>query len=33
LSDLRTVTSGAFELMLGYEFDYKNDKVVTPRYF
>jgi type IX secretion system PorP/SprF family membrane protein len=33
VSDLRTVTSGAFELMLGYEFDYKNDKVVTPRYF
>lgn len=33
VSELRTVTSGAFELMLGYEFDYKNDRVVTPRYF
>ena len=33
VSDIRTVTSGAFELMLGYEFNYKNTKVVTPRYF
>jgi type IX secretion system PorP/SprF family membrane protein len=33
LSRLRTVTSGAFELMIGYEFNYKTKKVVTPRYF
>jgi len=33
LSDIRTVTTGAFELMVGYEFNYKNTRVVTPRYF
>lgn len=33
LSDLAKVTSGAFELMLGYEFDFKENKVITPRYF
>ena len=33
LSEIQTVTTGAFELMIGYEFDYKNTKVVTPRYF
>lgn len=31
--ELRSLNSGSFELMLGYEFDYKTNKVVTPRYF
>ncbi|MBI5917203.1 MAG: type IX secretion system membrane protein PorP/SprF [Bacteroidetes bacterium] len=33
LTELSNVTSGAFEIMLGYEFDFKEKKVVTPRYF
>ncbi len=33
LSKLNRVTSGAFELMLGYEFDFRESKVITPRYF
>ena len=31
--ELRSRNNGSFELMLGYEFDYKTKKVVTPRYF
>lgn len=33
LSELSTVTSGAFELMIGYEFNYRTKEIVTPRYF
>ncbi|MBP6183394.1 MAG: type IX secretion system membrane protein PorP/SprF [Saprospiraceae bacterium] len=33
LTQLRTVTAGAFEVMIGYEFNYKSKKIVTPRYF
>lgn len=33
LTDLNKITSGAFELMVGYEFDFKENKVITPRYF
>ncbi len=33
LTDLARVTSGAFELMVGYEFDFRENKVITPRYF
>jgi hypothetical protein len=33
LSDLSTVTNGAFEVMLGYEFNFREKRVVTPRYF
>ncbi len=33
LTELSNVTSGAFEIMLGYEFNFKEKKVVTPRYF
>ncbi|MBK9017479.1 MAG: type IX secretion system membrane protein PorP/SprF [Saprospiraceae bacterium] len=33
LTDLNKVTSGAFELMIGYEFDFRENKVITPRYF
>jgi type IX secretion system PorP/SprF family membrane protein len=33
LTDIRKATSGSFEIMLGYEFDYKTKRVVTPRYF
>lgn len=30
---LRAINDGSFEVMLGYEFDYKTNKIVTPRYF
>ncbi len=33
LTELSNVTSGAFEIMLGYEFKYSERKVATPRYF
>jgi type IX secretion system PorP/SprF family membrane protein len=33
LSPLRSATSGSFELMLGYEFDIKTNRVASPRYF
>jgi type IX secretion system PorP/SprF family membrane protein len=33
LTELNTVTPGSFELMLGYDFSYQVEKVVTPRYF
>ncbi|MCU0348835.1 MAG: type IX secretion system membrane protein PorP/SprF [Saprospiraceae bacterium] len=33
LNELNRVTSGAFELMVGYEFDFRENKVITPRYF
>ncbi len=33
LTKLNKATSGSFEIMLGYEFDYKTKKTVTPRYF
>ena len=33
LNDLRTQTSGSFELMLGYEFNYRTKAAATPRYF
>ena len=33
LSELSNVTSGAFEVMLGYEFKYAEKKAATPRYF
>ena len=33
LTELSNVTSGAFEVMVGYEFDFKERKIVTPRYF
>ncbi len=33
LTKLRSATAGSFEVMLGYEFDYKTKRVVTPRYF
>lgn len=33
VSELASVTVGAFELMIGYEFYYKVKKTVTPRYF
>ncbi len=33
LTELSNVTSGAFEIMLGYEFNFQEKKVVTPRYF
>jgi type IX secretion system PorP/SprF family membrane protein len=33
LTDIQRVSNGSFELMLGYEFDYKTKRIVTPRYF
>ncbi len=33
VNELSNVTSGAFEIMLGYEFSFDERKVVTPRYF
>jgi len=33
LNDVRTVSPGSFEIMIGYEFDYKEKNIVTPRYF
>ena len=33
LTAIRNNSNGTFELMLGYDFDYKVRKVHTPRYF
>jgi hypothetical protein len=33
LTELSNVTSGAFELMVGYEFNFRERKIATPRYF
>lgn len=33
INELRSETPGSFELFVGYEFDYKKSKIVTPRYF
>ncbi|MCB0663745.1 MAG: type IX secretion system membrane protein PorP/SprF [Saprospiraceae bacterium] len=33
LTELSQVTNGSFELMVGYEFNYRTKKIVTPRYF
>ena len=33
LTKLQAKAGGSFELMVGYEFDYKTKRVVTPRYF
>jgi hypothetical protein len=33
LTKLQKQAGGSFEIMAGYEFDYKTKKTVTPRYF
>ncbi len=33
LTKLQQPAQGSFEVMLGYEFDYKTKQLVTPRYF
>jgi type IX secretion system PorP/SprF family membrane protein len=33
LTKIRNSSLGSFEVMLGYEFDYKEKRIVTPRYF
>lgn len=33
LTKLQEPAQGSFEVMLGYEFNYQNSKIVTPRYF
>ena len=33
LSDLQSLAGGSYELMLGYDFNFRVDRVVTPRYF
>jgi type IX secretion system PorP/SprF family membrane protein len=33
LTEINNVSSGSFEIMLGYEFSFDEKKIVTPRYF
>jgi type IX secretion system PorP/SprF family membrane protein len=33
LTPLQGPSGGSYEVMVGYNFDYKTDKIVTPRYF
>jgi hypothetical protein len=33
LTKLQGPAQGSFEVMLGYEFNYKSKQLVTPRYF
>lgn len=33
LTDLQSYAQGSFEVMLGYELNFKESKIVTPRYF
>ena len=33
LTELSNVTTGAFEIMVGYEFNFREKRIVTPRYF
>lgn len=33
LTDLRSQAPGSFEIMVGYDFNYKTSKIVGPRYF
>lgn len=33
LSDLQSFAGGSYELMLGYDFSYQVDRIITPRYF
>ncbi|MFK7809188.1 MAG: type IX secretion system membrane protein PorP/SprF [Saprospiraceae bacterium] len=33
ISKLRTHVDGSFEVMVGYDFNYSSNKVITPRYF
>lgn len=33
LTKIQQKAQGSFEIMLGYEFDYKTKRIVTPRYF
>ncbi len=33
LTEIRKETPGSFEVMLGYEFNFKNRRIETPRYF
>jgi type IX secretion system PorP/SprF family membrane protein len=33
LTELRNFSAGSFEIMLGYDFEYRVQKVLTPRYF
>lgn len=33
LSALQDFNTGSHEIMLGYDFNYSKDKVITPRYF
>jgi len=33
LTELKSAAKGSFEIMLGYEFNYRTHKAVTPRYF
>lgn len=33
LTDLQSFAGGSYELMLGYDFSYEVDRIITPRYF
>ncbi len=33
INKLRTYVDGSFEVMVGYDFNYSSNKVITPRYF
>ncbi|MFT7450221.1 MAG: hypothetical protein ACI9VN_000936, partial [Patescibacteria group bacterium] len=33
INKLRTYVNGSFEVMVGYDFNYSSNKVITPRYF
>ncbi len=33
MSDIRRFNKGTYEFLLGYDFDQKRDKILTPRYF
>lgn len=33
ITELSNVTTGAFEIMVGYEFNFREKRIVTPRYF
>ena len=33
LTDLQDYNNGSHEVILGYDFKYKKDRVITPRYF
>ena len=33
LSDIQDINDGSWEIMLGYDFNFKKEKLMSPRYF